>query len=96
MKTHLIAAHGAMRHVMDSTEARHQRHLSEYMGKRITSTGIVIGGHYVPPRPQLGSEAERIQSVLLRRVPRQRQPILTRSVVVVVVLAVVSAVVLVS
>lgn len=34
----------------------------------VTSKGIVIGGHYVPPAPrELGSEAEKIQTALLAK-----------------------------
>lgn len=37
-------------------------HRSEFT---ITATGIVIGGHYVPPAAPVTAEAERVQSVLL-------------------------------
>ncbi len=33
----------------------------------VTRTGLQIGGHFIPPAPQLTEDAEQIQRVLLRR-----------------------------
>lgn len=40
--------------------------------RTVTITGIVIGGAYQPPATPMGSEAERIQSLLLEP---QRRPV---------------------
>lgn len=46
----------------------------------VTTAGVVVGGAYIRPAPQLGSEALRLQMALLGW-PRQQRIALKRSLI---------------